>query len=102
MGRTVKISEARKALFELVEEVTAPGGGVVWIEHRDRPDAAALVSADYLRGLERRIADLLRQTTPFKLEGSMRLVGSPADLDAELADMRREQAELSEAKFRDL
>jgi hypothetical protein len=102
MSRRVKISEARRTLFDLVEEVTSAADGVVWIEHRDRAEAAALVSAQYLRGLERRLEELRRQAGSFTLEGSMRVVGTPADLEADLADLRRSQAELSEAKFRDL
>jgi PHD/YefM family antitoxin component YafN of YafNO toxin-antitoxin module len=101
MGRTVKISEARRTLFELVEEVTSAEDAVVWIEHRDRAEAAALVSAEYLRGLERRLEELRRQT-PFTLAGSMRLVGTATDLDADLDELRRRQGELTDAKFRDL
>ena len=47
-------------------------------------------------------SDVGSPATPFRLEGSMRLVGDEADLEAELEALRREQAELAEAKFRDL
>ena len=102
MGRTLKISEARRTLFELVDEVTSGAETVVWIEHRDRAEGAALVSARYLRSLHTRIEELRRQTRPFKLAGSMRLVGSEADLEADLEALRRAQREAIHAKFQDL
>ncbi len=102
MSRTVKISEARKTLFELVDEVTSSSEGVVWIEHRDRAEGAALVSARYLRSLQTRIEEMRRHTSQFKLAGSMRLVGTAEALDADLEALRGEQAELADARFRDL
>lgn len=103
MARTLKISEARRRLFDLVNEVTSDDQEVVLIEHRDNPKRAALVSEEYLHGLESRIAALVKERAPeFRLAGSMRLLVGEDELEAALDRTRADQAALASGKFRNL
>lgn len=80
MDRCVKISDARARLFDLVDEVIGVEGGVVLIEHRDRPERAVLVSERYLRYLQRTVEELRNLGgQPFRLAGSARLVTTAGD-----------------------
>lgn len=99
MDRSIKISEARKALFDLVDRVTRSEAEVVWIEHRDREEQAALVSARHLRSLYARIEALQRRTKPFRLAGSMRLTGGAEEFGAALDGLREEQARAALDRF---
>lgn len=99
MDRSIKISEARKTLFDLVDRVTRSEEVVVWIEHRDREERAALVSARHLQSLYARIEALQRRTNPFRLAGSMRLTGDADELGAVLDALRRDQARAALERF---
>lgn len=103
MPKTLKISEARKRLFDLVDAVTSDDAEIVFIERRDDPKRAALVSEDHLRELESRIAALVKErASDFTLAGSMRLVVAEGELDAALDRARADQAALASRKLRDL
>lgn len=98
--KSVKISQARAELFDLVDRVTSQEGEVVLIEHRDRVERAALVSERHLRYLYATIEELRKRgTQPFRLAGSMKLLVSVEELEAALEQSRREQARLAAAKF---
>lgn len=66
------ISEARRRLFELVDRVLDHPDEPVYIEHRDRAEQVALVSAARLAALEQRAA---RAGPPRSLVCSAVLVG---------------------------
>jgi PHD/YefM family antitoxin component YafN of YafNO toxin-antitoxin module len=103
MGKTLKVSEARKRLFDLVEEVTSESEEIVWIEHRDRPARAALVSEDHLRRLHATIEALRRRRpSAFRVAGSLEIVDGPDSLEEALSRSRAEQGELAATKFQDL
>ncbi len=102
MEKTVKISEARRTLFDLVDEVTQESDTVIWIEHRDRAEQVALVNARYLHSLRTRIEELRRQTKPFQLAGSMTVRGGVEEAEAALERLRGEEAGATVARFRDL
>lgn len=100
MDRKLKISEARAKLFDLVDYVTSEERGVVLIERRDKPERAALISEEHLRFLYATIQGLEKKgCAPFRLKGSMKLLVSPEELEAALAEGRREQAELAARKL---
>lgn len=101
MDRTVGISEARKTLFELVDRVTRDEEAIVWIEHRDREERAALVGARHLRSLHARVEALQRRTRPFRLAGSLRPTGDADGLGAALDDLRRDGAAATLDRFRE-
>ena len=96
--KSITITEARRRLFDLFEEVLERGDAVVAIEHRDRKERAVLVSESYVRSLEARVAALeAKNGSGFRLIGSATLVGDP---DTILDEVRARQAELFEAKLR--
>ena len=100
MDKKLKISEARAKLFDLVDYVTSQEQGVVLIERRDNPERAALVSEEHLRYLYATIEGLEKKDrSPFRLKGSMKLLVSAEEMEAALADGRREQAELAARKL---
>jgi hypothetical protein len=72
----VKIDEAIARFLELVQKVACAPETALWMPRRRR--------------------------TPFRLKGSMRLVGTAADLERDLLTLRQEQNRLAIAKFRDL
>lgn len=97
----INISEARRKLFDLVDEVLREPGSVVLIRHRDRQGRVALVSESYLASLRKAVAKLLGSgASGFRLEGSLRLASSEEELDRFLSDARTRQAALAEAKSR--
>lgn len=104
MDKVLKVSEARRRLFDLVDEVTGEGEEeVVLIEHRDRAKRAALMSEEYLRHLRATIAALRKERAGgFRLAGSMTLAVGEDELEAEIARSRAEQASLAERKAREL
>jgi PHD/YefM family antitoxin component YafN of YafNO toxin-antitoxin module len=86
MDKSIKISEARARLFEIVDQVLVQRDGVVLIEHRDRSERAALISERYLRSLQSTIAELRRYGgRSFRLAGSARLLTSGAEVERSLA-----------------
>lgn len=100
MLKKLKISEARKRLFDLVDEVIGDDDEVVVIEHRDRPRRAVLVSEEHLRRLNATIAALRKRTgDEFQLAGSMKLGVSEQELEAALERSRARHRERSERKF---
>lgn len=100
--KTVKISEARANLFDLVDFVIDAEDDVVLIEHRDRTERAALLSERYLRyltgSLEQLRAEGLRD---FRLAGSMRLLVSEDELERSLANSRAQEVQAGR-RFQDL
>jgi len=103
MTRVLKISEARKRLFDLVDEVTAEDDQVVLIEHRDRPRRAALVSEEHLRYLNATIMALRKSlTTEFRLAGTMKLAVSAEELEVALERSWAQHAERAQRKFGNL
>lgn len=102
MTRKLKVSEARAQLFDLVDYVTSREEGVVLIEHRDRPERAALLSEGHLRYLYTTIEELeKRNRSPFRLKGSAKLLVSPEELEAGIAEDRKRQAALAAGKLRE-
>ena len=96
--KSVTITEARRVLFDLFEEVLSKGDAVIAIEHRNRKERAVLASESYVRSLEARVAALEARTgSGFRLIGSVTAVGDP---DTILDEVRARQAELFEAKLR--
>lgn len=95
--KSITISQARAKLFDLVDQVLKTDQ-VVWIRHRDRDSRVALVSEERLKQLESAIRALRRGGRPFKLAGSIRIPPGE-DVERILSDIRREQAELFEAKL---
>jgi hypothetical protein len=94
-------SEARQQFFSLLEDVVVRDPSqIVLIEHKDLPDAAALVSARFLFRVLRLLRSLRASgrgaATPFRLIGSATLVGSPTD---PLAEVRQQQRALRDAKL---
>jgi|GEM_PF-3733722 len=88
MYRCVKISDARARLFDLVDEVIGGPEGVVLIEHRDRPERAALIGERYLRYLQRTISELRREAGhTFRLSGSVIRPGSKVEEVEETGDL---------------
>ncbi len=103
MGKPMKVSEARKKLFDLVDDVISEDDSVILIEHRDRTRRAALVSEDYLLFLQASIAELRKQhSSGFSLGGSMTLAGGEDEFALALEKSRAEQAAVAERKFGDL
>lgn len=99
--RDINISEARRKLFDLVDEVLRKPGSAVLIRHRDREERVALVSESYLESLRQAVARLLGSgASSFRLEGSLRLATSEEELERFLSDGRARQAALAEAKSR--
>jgi DNA invertase Pin-like site-specific DNA recombinase len=85
MDKSVKISDARARLFDLVDYVTGEEDGVVLIEHRDRTERAALVSERHLRYLQSTISELRRNgARSFRLADSVRLMASAAEVELAL------------------
>jgi hypothetical protein len=102
MTRILKISEARKKLFDLVDDVIERGDEVILIEHRDRTERAALVKENYIVYLQATIAALKSElSSDFRLAGSMRLVGEQA-LEAAISENRSRQASLAGQKAENL
>ena len=97
MARILKISEARKKLFDLVDDVIDRADEVILIEHRDRMERAALVNENYIVYLQATI-DALRseRSGEFRLAGSMRLAVGEDELETAIADIRKSQNALSD------
>jgi PHD/YefM family antitoxin component YafN of YafNO toxin-antitoxin module len=98
MAKRRMVSEARKELFELFDEVTATAGRKVILGHRNSAREAVLVSRDYLEGLEAANRQMrgLAAREPFHLYGSAKLNVAPEEV---LTATRREQREAAEAKL---
>ena len=98
MEKHVMISQARRQLFDLFEEVVSKGRTRVLIGHRDSDAQAVLISRKELDRLEAR-ARVSETASAFALAKTATIKGAPEDV---LAGVRRQQAELKEAKTRSL
>lgn len=100
-AKTMKISEARAKLFDLVDLVTEDSGAVVLIEHRDREKQAALVSRDHLEYLERTVRELRKLTgSTFRLEGSIQ-IAEGMEVEDILREIREDAARRFDAKLKE-
>ncbi|MGH7563506.1 MAG: hypothetical protein ACREK5_03670 [Gemmatimonadota bacterium] len=103
MTRTVKISEARAKLFDLVDFVIDAKDDVVLIEHRDRSERAALLSESYLRYLTGTLEHLRSDgLQDVRLAGSMRLLVSEDELERSIAESRARDNLEAGRRFEDL
>ncbi len=101
MPRRIMISEARESLFDLFDEVTHAPDRVIYIQHRNRKERAALTSEEYLRFLETTVQSLRSGSSApeFSLFGSGTLHVAPDDV---LKKARQQQAELAATKRKEL
>ncbi len=101
MPRGIMISEARESLFDLFEEVIRAPDRVIYIQHRNRKERAALTSEEYLRFLETTVQALRSgaSASGFSLFGSGTLHVAPDDV---LQKARQQQAELAATKRKKL
>lgn len=88
--RTVPISEVRKELFDLFEEVTGDPDRVIVIQHRNREERAVLASERHWKALSDKV-----QARPFELAKSGILHVDP---DRLLESQRRSQSDLARRK----
>ena len=95
MSRHVNISEARRQLFELFEEVTTNKRLRIVIGHRDSEEEAVLLSRHEVERLERRASSSDRRSE-FALVGTATLRSKPEDV---LKDVRAAQNLLSAEKL---
>lgn len=103
LAAPILVSEARARFSELVEQVTAHPGCSVVIGHRNRPRAAVLVDAGHYEVL---LAKAHAVDYPpgkqFRLAGSIQSNRTDAEIEAVLAEARREQRALSDARLREI
>ena len=87
----VPISSARSRLFELADFVRKGGDDtVVVFEQRGGLEGVALVRESRLEYLEARVKELEKKgKKPFRLRGSLKLVGSENELEEALRDIRK-------------
>lgn len=99
--KIVTASRARAELFQLMEHVAQSGTEAVVIRRRGSREGVALVREGYLKLLEARAraADATASKSPFKLIGSVRVNG---DVETMLRESRDAEAEVREARLRDL
>jgi PHD/YefM family antitoxin component YafN of YafNO toxin-antitoxin module len=98
MEKHVMISQARRDLFDLFEEVVSKGRTRVLIRHRDSDEQAVLISRKELGRMEAR-ARASETAAAFSLAESATIHGAPEDV---LTGVRRRQAELEAAKAHSL
>jgi hypothetical protein len=100
MARILKVSEARRLLFDLVDDVIDRADEVILIEHRDRTERAALVNEDYIVYLQATIEALRGEgSAEFSLAGSMRLAVGEDELESAIAEVRKDQTARSDRKL---
>lgn len=94
-------AEAGPRLRELVEQVVQNSGTTVLIGGSGSREKAVLVDARHYELLVYR-SELLREQAgePFRLAGSIEMTCSDEELEEGIAENRRRQAELFEAKMR--
>lgn len=93
--RVLSITEVRRRMFDLFDEVLARGEVVV-VQHRNREQRAVLTTEAYLRSLESRVeAASGAAGTAFRLFDSAIL---EVDADHVLERTRRDQAERARKK----
>lgn len=103
MARSISISEARAQLPALAKYLRRSPREVVFIEHRDLPERLALTTESHLRYLESLVEAAAKQGAGrFKLAGSMTSSSSDDEIEEELAKIKREGLERSNAKARTL
>ncbi len=102
---TVKATKAREQFFPLLESVVKDGRQVVYVEHKDLPGRALLVSEGYqtyVRALEATVRALVGPAAGphFALAGSLSLPAESLEtLDDQLAAWRATQADRAASKF---
>jgi PHD/YefM family antitoxin component YafN of YafNO toxin-antitoxin module len=87
MSDSTKISDARRRLFDLVDQVIEHDD-VVYIEHRDRSERVALVREGRLRYLE--ALEGSGEANPRSLVGTIKLVSDSATEDSATEDSAAE------------
>src|SRR5690606_1252681 len=88
MARLLKISEARRTLFDLVDDVIERADEVILIQHRDRKERVALVNESYIEYLRATIEALKAgDSDEFRLAGSMRLLVAEDELEASIGEL---------------
>ncbi len=101
---SVKATKAREQFFPLLESVVNDERHVVYVEHKDLPGRAMLVSEryqQYVRDLEATVRALVGPAAGprFALAGSLTVSAEGDDLDRSLAALRAAQVERATAKF---
>jgi hypothetical protein len=98
----VPLTEARKQLFQLVEDLLAGRTDRVALSHRAHEERVLLVRAGDIERMEAELAALRRRSAvsePQPLWGIATIVGDPETV---IDEIRARQRELSDAKMRDI
>jgi len=102
-GRSaVPLTEARKTLFQLVEDLLAGRTDRVALSHRAHEERVLLVRASDVERMEAELAALRRRSAvsePRPLRGYATVIG---DVEEFLAESRAEARSRAEAKMRDI
>ena len=94
VGKPLSISQARGKLPELARYLSSHPDQVVLVEHRDLDETLAVTTLSHLRYLETQVRELKKQAArPFRLAGSIASRLSDDELERNLAQARRSQAE---------
>lgn len=99
--KTVPISEARRRLFEIADDVLTGRAHRVALSHRGRDEQLVLVRARELEKIEAELADLRARVepAPWSPRGKLKLLVSVDEFDRRFAENRAHQAELAAAKL---
>jgi len=81
--RTLTVSEARKQLPRLIQEVTA-GGGPFYLGARGAATAVLMSAADYERRAANVVSEAVGAWEPLRVE----IVGAPGELEEAIRDLR--------------
>ncbi|MPZ18013.1 MAG: hypothetical protein GEV06_08885 [Luteitalea sp.] len=94
------LAKARAKLYELADHVASSPDAVVYLEHRGKKERLALVREARLAYLEATVERAqARVTKPFKLAGSLQTTLSDEELEAALAEAKREAARAFDKKL---